>query len=202
MSVWSSMRALNSNLISNWIVSILLDAEAQKPKGAGIREPKIRDEWLSRWGIMGNSPLSEGMASRGNSEEDRFRPDERGSWLSTLLLCVGSGSASKSSTRWGESSKGRGGAGEVSRGKTANGGEMGEKGEEGGGKEKEGCQRVRKEKERVAKEMWRKMCDFTVCALIWHIQCNQVIADAVFICHAWLCAYIYIWSYSHLCSDF
>lgn len=42
----------------------------------------------------------------------------------------------------------------MSRGKTANGGEMGEKGEEGGGKEGgEGCQRVRKEKERVAKEM-------------------------------------------------
>lgn len=65
--------------------------------GAGIREPKIRDEWLGRWGIMGNTPVSEGMASRGNSEEDRFRLDERGSWLSTLLLCVGSGSASKSS---------------------------------------------------------------------------------------------------------
>lgn len=26
-----------------------------------------------------------------NSEEGRFKPDERGSWLSSLLLCVGSG---------------------------------------------------------------------------------------------------------------
>lgn len=121
---------------SNGIVSILrmLDEEAQKPKGAGIRKPKIRDEWLSRWGIMGNSPLSEGMAPRGNSEEDQFRPDERRSWLSSLLLCVGSGSASKSSTRWGESSKGRGGVGEVRRGKTMNGGKMGEKEMMGEGK--------------------------------------------------------------------
>lgn len=132
MRVWSSAKQqprLKLNTVHAADCWLEVGAEAQKPKGAGIREPKIRDEWLSRWGIMGNSPLSEGMASRGNSEEDRFRPDERGSWLSTLLLCVGSGSAGKSSTRRGESSKGerRGRWGEARRGKTMNGGETGEK---------------------------------------------------------------------------
>lgn len=161
-------------------------------RSGGDKRAKIRDEWLSRWGIMGSSPLSEGMASRGNSEEDRFRPDEKGSWLSTLLLCVGSGSASKSSTRWGELSKARGGAGEVRRGETMNGGEIGEK--EMTEKEKrdwKGGRGGRTEK-RLGKEIWAENYDFPLCPLIWPIQCNQVIANVVFTCH--VCTWLFFLS--------
>lgn len=138
------------------------------------------------------------MAWHGNFEEDRFRPDERGSWLSTLLLCVGSGSASKSSTRWGESSKRRGWAGEVRQAKTMSRGEMGEREMPGEGK-KWMMQRGCKGKERVYKEMWAENRVLPLCALIWHIQWKQVITYAVYSCHAWLCAYI--WLYCHLCSQ-
>lgn len=115
----------------------LLVEEDVEAGGVGIREPKIRDEWQSRWGIMENSPVSEGLGSRGNSEEGRFRPDELESWLSTLLLWAGSGSASKSSTWRGEWSNGR--AGEVRRGKTMNREQSGAKEMTEELREREGC---------------------------------------------------------------
>lgn len=47
---------------------------------------------------MAKSLNLERMQWCGNFKDGRFRPDERGSCLSTLLLCVGSGSESNSYT--------------------------------------------------------------------------------------------------------
>lgn len=91
---------------------------------------------------------------------------------------MGSGSASKSCTRRGESSKrGEEGAGEARKDNEQRGGD-GRKGDDEGKKKER-----RMLKERVGQEMRGENCDFTLCALIWHVQCNQVVTDGVF-CHA------------------
>lgn len=92
----------NCNRSSTLTVSIvhLTDAAAWKPKGVGMREATIRDEWLSRWGIMGNSPLSE----RHGIAWEFWRGPSQAGWERKLIIqppfvCVGSGSAGKSSGR-------------------------------------------------------------------------------------------------------
>lgn len=96
--------------------------------------------------------------------------------------------------RRGEGSKGRGGAGVVRRAKDNEW--------TGGGRKKEMTEGVLKKGEgygrkdqRPEKEMGGESYDFALCALIWHIQCNQIIAHAGFTCHASLCAYMIILSF-------